>query len=356
MKRGLSFIMLLALVCSLAFSGGQQEQADAVTVAIMMPTKEQPIWSAQGELIKEQMEAKGYKTILEFAEDIAELQLSQVENAITRGADYLIMGSVDSYAVTDTVQKAREAGVAVIASDRLIMNTEAVDYYVTFDLFRLGEIQGEYIVSALGLDKGEKGPFNLEIFSGSPDDPNSIPFYEGAMSKLQPFLDKGSLIVKSGQTGLDVTGTLKWDGSKAQSRLDNIIGAYYTDSKIDAVLAAADCLAMGVISSLSSFGYGKSDDLPFPVVVGQDCEIPAIKSIIAGEQSMSVFLDQFVLSEKMANLVAALEAGEPVVPDTTYNNNVFDVPTLLYEPVLVDINNYDLLIERGFYTREDLGL
>lgn len=331
------------------------QSGDKAMVALLMPTKEQPIWAAYGERLVEAFEGAGYATSLEFAEDLTERQVSQIENAVLKGAKYVVLASVDSYAVSDAVEKAKANGATIIACDRLIMNTEAVDYYVTFDLFRMGEIQGEYIESALGLDQG-KGPFNLEIFSGSPDDPNSIPFYDGAMSVLQPYLDSGKLVVRSGQTTLAVTGTLKWDSANAQSRMDNILSSYYSDGdKVDAVLAAADCLSLGIISSLDSMGYGQSDDMPFPVVVGQDCEITAIKSILSGKQSMSVFLDAVVLADKVLTLVAALEAGQEPVIDTTYNNDVIDVPTALYEPVLITADNYTILIERGFYTEEDLA-
>ncbi len=324
-------------------------------VAFLMPTKEQPIWAAYGTRLVEAFENAGYLTSLEYAEDSTERQVSQVENALLKGAKYIILASVDSYAVSDVTEKAKADGATIIACDRLIMNTEAVDYYLTFDLVRMGEIQGEYIESALGLADG-KGPFNLEIFSGSPDDANSIPFYEGAMSVLQKYIDSGKLVVRSGQTSLDVTGTLKWDSATAQSRMDNILSSYYSSGeKVDAVLAAADCLALGIISSLDSMGYGQSADMPFPVVVGQDCEITAIKSILAGKQSMSVFLDPVVMSGKMVELVGALAAGGKPETQTTYNNDMIDVPTVLYDPVLVTKDNYDILIDRGFYTEEDLA-
>jgi putative multiple sugar transport system substrate-binding protein len=173
------------------------------------------------------------------------------------------------------------------------------------------------------------------------------------MSILKPYIDSGKLVVKSGQIGLDVTGTLKWDSATAQSRMDNIISSYYNDENLDAVLVAADCLALGVISSLNSLGYGSADK-PFPVITGQDSELTAIKYILEGKQSMTVFLDAKLLSEKMLALVSDLEAGKTITQDTTYNNGAKDVPTLLYDPVLITKDNYQLLVERGFYTEDDL--
>ena len=356
MKRMLSLILAcMLIVLSLAGCAGTAAPTDSskTKVGLCMPTKEQPIWIAQGERLTEAFEAAGYEVVIEYAEDVVERQITQIENMLLKGCKYLVIAAVDGYAISDAVKKAKESGATVIASDRLIMNTTDVDYYMTFDLVRMGEIQGEYIEKALGLKDG-KGPFTLEIFSGSPDDPNSIPFYEGAMNILQPYIDSGMLVVKSGQTTLDVTGTLKWDSATAQARMDNILSSYYTDQKLDAVLVAADCLALGVISSLNSLGYG-SDEKPFPVITGQDCELTAIKYILEGKQSMTVFLDAQLLSEKMVALVSDLEAGKEITPDTTYNNDAKEVPTLLYDPVLIDKDNYTLLIDRGFYTADDLN-
>ena len=269
MKRMLS-LTLACLMILLSFAGcaGAKTASDPSkpVVGLCMPTKEQPIWIAQGKRLTEAFEAAGYKVEIEYAEDVVERQITQIENMLLKGCKYLVIAAVDGYAISDAVKKAKESGATVIASDRLIMNTADVDYYMTFDLVRMGEIQGEYIESALGLKDG-KGPFTLEIFSGSPDDPNSIPFYEGAMSILQPYIDSGKLVVKSGQVSLDVTGTLKWDSATAQSRMDNILSSYYTDTKLDAVLVAADCLALGVISSLNSLGYGSAEK-PFPIITG----------------------------------------------------------------------------------------
>lgn len=354
MKKLLSLILacMMILLALTGCAGTAAGTSGKTKVGLAMPTKEQPIWIAQGERLTEAFEAAGYEVVLEYAEDVAERQITQVENMLLKGCKYLIIASVDGYAVSDVVKKAKASGATVIASDRLIMNTTDVDYYMTFDLVRMGEIQGEYIETALGLKDG-KGPFTLEIFSGSPDDPNSIPFYDGAMSILKPYIDSGKLVVKSGQIGLDVTGTLKWDSATAQSRMDNIISSYYNDENLDAVLVAADCLALGVISSLNSLGYGSADK-PFPVITGQDSELTAIKYILEGKQSMTVFLDAKLLSEKMLALVNDLEAGKTITPDTTYNNGTKDVPTLLYDPVLITKDNYQLLIERGFYTEDDL--
>ena len=353
-KRIISIIMIVVLSFSLFAVTGCTKKDSKTLVGIFMPTKEQPIWAAQGKQLDSGFKAAGYDVILEYAEDTAERQISQIENAITKGAKYLLIAAVDSFALTDVCKKAKEEGITIISCDRLIMNTKNVDYYVTFDMERLGEIQGEAIEKALDLKSGA-GPFNMEIFSGSPDDNNIVPFYEGFMNIIKPYLDNKQLVVKSGQIDLAVTGILKWDSATAQSRMDNLLGAYYADDKVDVIYSMADCLSLGIISSLTSFGYG-SGDLKFPVITGQDSELTAVKSIIEGKQTMTIFLDSKISAEKALSVVKSLDADTSVASDSTYNNGVFDVPTLLYDPVEIDASNYMVLVDRGFYTKEDLGI
>jgi putative multiple sugar transport system substrate-binding protein len=329
--------------------------AGGKNVTILMPTNDLAIWSAQGEELVKALNAAGFTTRLEYAENVIERQVAQIENAITTGADYIVIAPIDSAAISDACEKAKQEGIYVIANDRLILNTEAVDYYITFDLFTLGVMQGEYIEKALGLDTGNKGPFNMEIFSGSPDDPNAQIFYDGEMSILRKYIDSGVLVVKSGQDTFARTATPNWDTATAQARMDNLLGAYYTNDKVDVILAANDSTALGAISSLSSLGYGVKAGLDFPIITGQDCEIPAIKAIKEGKMSMSVFLDAAVLSEKVVEVITAIDTGKEVAVDTTYFNNVKEVPTIMYDPVLIDINNWELLIERGLYTAEELN-
>ena len=329
--------------------GGNEKQI----VGILMPTKEQTIWSIQGDRLVAGYQAAGYDTLIEYAEDSPEDQVMQIENMITKGADVLVIVAVDGAALTDACEKAKAEGILVIAEDRLITNTDAVDFYVTFDLFKMGQLQGEHIEAALDL-KNAAGPFNLEIFSGSQDDPNAKLFYDGAMSILKPYIDSGKLVVKSGQVEYDVTAIKGWATEEATNRMDNLLSGYYADDKLDAVLVAADCLAMGVIPSLENAGYG-AGDLAFPVVTGQDAELAAIKSIKAGKQSMTAFLDAAKLVEIIVPLTTDLLAGKEVTPTSTYNNEVKDVPALTYEPLAITAENADYLVEIGFYTEADLA-
>jgi putative multiple sugar transport system substrate-binding protein len=352
MKRLLVFALLL-IVAFMGWAEGAQESGDDSTmVAFLLPTRELPIWLAQGEQLEATFDEAGYETKVEFAEGVVERQVSQIENAMLQGADYLVIAGVDPFALSGAVERAKEQGATVIANDRLIMNTEAVDYYVTFDLFRLGEMQGQFIEEELGLDDGEEGPFTMEIVSGSPDDPNAQVFYDGQMSVLRPYIEEGVLNVKSGQVAFRDTATPKWESSAAQARMENVLGAYYSDDVLDVVLAANDSTALGTISALKSLGYG-SDSRPFPIITGQDSELTAVKSILRGEQSMTVFLDAKELSERVLDVVNALEDGDQPETSTTFDNEVKEVPTVLYEPVIVTEDNWEIVIERGLYSEED---
>ena len=328
---------------------------DKGTVGIAMPTKSSARWIDDGNNIVKQLEAAGYGTDLQYADDDIPNQLSQIENMVTKGVKVLVIAAIDGTTLSDVLQKAHDAGIKVIAYDRLIRDSANVDYYATFDNFQVGVLQATSIVDALGLKDG-KGPFNIELFGGSPDDNNAFFFYDGAMSVLQPYIDSGKLVVKSGQTGMDKVGTLRWDAATAQARMDNLLSANYTDAKVDAVLSPYDGLSIGIISSLKGVGYGTPDQ-PLPVVSGQDAEVPSVKSIIAGEQHSTVFKDTRELAKVTVAMVDAVMSGkEPEVNDTkTYDNGVKVVPSYLLKPVAVDKTNYEkVLVEGGYYTADQL--
>jgi putative multiple sugar transport system substrate-binding protein len=231
-------------------------------------------------------------------------------------------------------------GVSVIAYDRLIMNTPNVDYYATFDNFKVGVIQGQYIESRLGLKAG-KGPYNIELFAGSPDDNNALFFFNGAMSILQPYIDSGKLVIPSGQKNFTTIAIQSWDSGRAQARMDNLITANYAKGKkLDVILSPNDSLAIGIVASLKNNGYGTAAK-PYPVLTGQDCDKANVKAIINGQQSMSVFKDTRDLAAQVVEMVDAIMSGKTVpVNDTkTYNNGVKVVPSYLCTPVFVDKNN-----------------
>lgn len=328
--------------------------ADKGTVGIAMPTKASARWIDDGNNIVKQLQAAGYGTDLQYGDDDIPNQLSQIENMVTKGAKVLVIASIDGTTLSDVLQKAHDAGIKVIAYDRLIRDSGNVDYYATFDNFQVGVLQAGSIVDGLGLKDG-KGPFNIELFGGSPDDNNAFFFYDGAMSVLQPYIDSGKLVVKSGQTGMDKVGTLRWDPATAQPAWTTC-SANYTDAKVDAVLSPYDGLSIGIISSLKGVGYGTAAQ-PLPIVTGQDAEIPSVKSIIAGEQHSTIFKDTRELAKVTVAMVDAVMSGkEPEVNDTkTYDNGVKVVPSYLLKPVAVDKTNYkQILVDSGYYSEDKL--
>ncbi len=328
---------------------------DKPTVGIAMPTKSSARWIDDGNNMVKYFQEKGYKTDLQYAEDDIPNQLAQIENMVTKNDKVLVIAAIDGTTLTDVLQKAAEQGVKVIAYDRLIRNSPNVDYYATFDNFQVGVLQASYIEKALGLKEG-KGPFNIELFGGSPDDNNAYFFYNGAMSVLQPYIDSGKLKVQSGQIGMDKVSTLRWDGAVAQARMDNLLSAYYGDKKLDAVLSPYDGLSIGIISSLKGVGYGSASQ-PMPVVTGQDAEVPSVKSILAGEQRSTVFKDTRELAKVTVGMVDDLLAGrKPQVNDTkTYDNGKKVVPSYLLKPVSVDASNWkQVLVDSGYYKESQI--
>jgi putative multiple sugar transport system substrate-binding protein len=339
-----------------ASTGGSPATGVGGLVGIAMPTKSSARWVADGDNLVKSLGELGYTTDLQFAEDDIPTQVSQIENMITKGAKVLIIAAIDGTTLTETLQKAADAGIKVLAYDRLINKSPNVDYYTTFDNFKVGVLQAESIEAKLDLERAP-GPFNIELFAGSPDDNNAGFFFNGAMSILQPYIDSGKLIVKSGQTEFpNQVGTLRWDGATAQARMDNILSSQYSDSRVDAVLSPYDGISRGIIASLKAVGY-YSADKPAPVVSGQDAELPSVKSILADEQTSTVFKDTRLLAAQAAKMADQMLKGETVeVNDTTtYDNTVKVVPSFLLDMVSVDKSNVQKeLVDSGYYTADQL--
>src|SRR3569623_689913 len=321
----LSKIILSAVVVSaVALSSAAAFAADKGLVGVLMPTKTSQRWINDGDAVKSQLEAKGYTVDLQYAQDDIANQLSQLENEITKGPKALIIASIDGTTMSDALQKAADAGIVVVAYDRLIKKPPAVDYYTTFDNFGVGVIQANSLVKGLKERFPNTKPWNVELFGGSPDDNNAFFFYNGAISVLQPLIDDGSIKIKSGQTGMDKVGTLRWLAATAQARMDNLLSAYYSDgSRGDGGLAPYDGLSRGITASLRAVGYGTADQ-PWPIVTGQDAETASVKLLITGEQYSTVFKDTRALAKATVELVdKVLSGGKPDGLDTkTYNNDV----------------------------------
>ncbi|QOL82751.1 multiple monosaccharide ABC transporter substrate-binding protein [Pseudooceanicola spongiae] len=338
--------LVASTAVALMLTGGVQ----AETIGIAMPTKSSARWISDGAAMVKQFEEAGYETDLQYAEDDIPNQLAQIENMITKGVDVLVIAAIDGTTLSNALENAHFADIKVIAYDRLIRDSEYVDYYATFDNFKVGVQQATSLVDGLKERFGD-GPYNVELFGGSPDDNNAYFFYNGAMSVLQPLIDAGTVVIVSGQTGMEKVGTLRWDGAVAQARMDNLLSAYYTDKKVNAVLSPYDGLSIGILSSLKGVGYG-SGDVKMPIVSGQDAELQSVKSIIAGEQYSTIFKDTRELARVTVGMVNALVNGtEPEINDTkTYDNGKKIVPSYLLEPVAVDATNWkEILIGSGYY-------
>jgi putative multiple sugar transport system substrate-binding protein len=349
--RTIGLALSLAGLATLASNGGAAAQEKG-TVGIAMPTKSSARWIDDGNNMVKALKEKGYGADLQYAEDDIPNQLSQVENMVTKGVKALVIAAIDGTTLSDVLKQAKAKGVIVIAYDRLIRDTPNVDYYATFDNFQVGVLQAQSIEQKLGLKDG-KGPFNIELFGGSPDDNNAYFFYNGAMSVLKPYIDSGKLVVASGQMGMDKVATLRWDGATAQARMDNLLSAYYGKKHVDAVLSPYDGLSIGIISSLKGVGYGSADQ-PMPVISGQDAEVPSIKALLRGDQYSTIFKDTRDLAKVAAAMVdSALNKQQVEVNDTkTYNNGVKVVPSYLLKPVVVDKSNWEkVLVDSGYYKK-----
>ena len=321
-------------------------------VGVAMPTKDLQRWNQDGSNMEAQLKEAGYEVDLQYASNDIPTQVSHIENMINSGCELLVIASIDGDSLGTVLEQAKEKNIPVIAYDRLIMNSDAVTYYATFDNYMVGTKQGEYIKEKLDLDNAD-GPFNIELVTGDPGDNNARFFFGGAMDVLQPYIDAGKLVVKSGQTDFETVATANWSTETAQSRMDAIISANYADgTKLDAVLCSNDSTALGVTNSLEANYTGE-----WPIITGQDCDIANVKNMIAGKQSMSIFKDTRTLASKVVEMVdAVMKGGEAPVNDTeTYDNGTGVIPSYLCEPVFADASNYkELLVDSGYYTEADL--
>lgn len=373
-KKFFASLMAMVMVFGLAACGGSSEPAAEGDTAeggaggkigVSMPTQSLQRWNQDGSNMKAELEAEGYEVDLQYAGDNdIPTQVSQIENMIAGGCEVLVVAAIDGSSLTTALQGAAEKGIPVIAYDRLIMDSEAVSYYATFDNYKVGQMQGQYIVDALDLENAE-GPFNIELVTGAPDDNNVNFFFGGAMDVLQPYIDSGKLVVPSGQTEKAQCATANWSTEEAQKRFENIIssvGYGPNGVKLDAVLCSNDSTSYGVQNALQAAGY-TADNMP--IITGQDCDKPNVKNIVSGLQSMSVFKDTRTLAEKVVGMVDAIMKGtEPEINDTetydngteTYDNGTGVIPSYLCDPVVVTVDNYkEMLIDSGYYTEADIA-
>ena len=375
MKKFLSMMLALAMVLALVACGAETtpatEAAPAATeaateaapaeqvgegkvVGIAMPTQSSERWINDGANMKKQLEAKGYEVILQYAEDDVQMQVSQIENMVAQQVDCLVIASIDSVALTGVEQQAKEAGIPVIAYDRLLMQTDAVSYYASFDNEGVGRAIAEYVEKKLDLANTTE-TYTIEFFMGSPDDNNAVLLYNGIMKVIQKYLDNGTLVCKTGKVAFEDNCTLRWSQETAQKNCEDALAGFYADEDLDICMTAYDGLAYGCRSALEGAGYTAEN---WPLITGQDAELMAVKNIIGGYQTMSIAKDTRLLAEKCVTMVdAVLTGSEPEINDTTtYDNGVFVVPSYLCTPVAVDAENYtEVLIDTGYYTAEQVN-
>jgi len=344
-------------------SGSSSTDNKGALVGVLMPNKTSTRWIHDGDAVKAGLEKLGYKVQLDYANDNIPTQVQQLSNDITKGAKVLIVASIDGTALSDQLDTAGKKGVKVIAYDRLINGNKNVDYYTTFDNYKVGVDQATSLLTGLGLVDADgkktdkKGPINIELFAGSPDDNNATFFFNGAMATLKPYIDDKTLVVKSGQTGFQQVATQQWDANRAKQRMQNLLAkSYSSGTKVQGILSPYDGISIGIISALTGAGYGGSGT-KLPVITGQDAEVPSVKSIIAGQQYSTIYKDTRQLADESVKMANDLLTGKkPEVNDTkSYNNKVKVVPSYLFQPVVVTKDNYKkVLVDSGYYSDSDL--
>lgn len=380
MKKFLALAMALVMVLALAACGGSGNDTPGAdgsntpaadggdapagdqvgagkTIGIAMPTQSSERWINDGANMKAKLEALGYTVQLQYAEDDPQAQVSQIENMVSQQVDCIVIAAVDEGTLTGVEAQAKEAGIPIIAYDRLLKNTDAVLYYASFDNEGVGTAIGEYIKAAKDLEGARQAgeSYTIEFFMGSPDDNNAVLLHKGIMGVLEEYLNDGTLVCKTGRTSFDETCILRWSQETAQQWCENYLSGFYADEPLDIACSAFDGFSYGIRSALESAGYTSEN---WPLITGQDAELMAVKNIISGHQTMSIYKDTRLLAEKCVGMINAVISGtEPEINDTTtYDNGVFVVPSYLCTPVAVDVNNYEeIIVEGGYYTADQLA-
>jgi putative multiple sugar transport system substrate-binding protein len=355
MKRVLAIVVLFMLLFSMAACAGSGSKSGKTLIGISMPTRTAERWITEGEIMRDKLVEAGYDVDLQYANDQVPDQVSQIENMITKGAKFLIICPIDGESLSDPLATAKKQNIQVLAYDRLIMKTADIDYFVGFDSVAIGNIMGDSLMRGIGADSAS-GPLYIELFAGSLDDSNTPYYFDGAMEKIQPYLDSGKVIVKSGQTSLNEVATPGWDGLAAQNRMQNLLSAHYTTDTLAGALSPYDGISLGIIGALKAVNYGGAGK-PMPAVTGQDCELPSLISIWNDEQYSSIFLDLPFLGGRAVEVAIAMLEGKNIAVSTTYNNEVKEVDAYLADAnELTKATIPQFFFDRGTYTEADLKL
>ena len=355
----LALAALFVVGCTPKKSGG--DGAGKGLIGVVMPTRSEERWNKDGNAVKEGLEKLGYAVDLQFSDDDIPTQTRQIDDMITKGVKVLVIASIDGSALSNQLANAAASKIPVISYDRLLMQSPNVDYYVSFDNYKVGGQMGDILVTGLNLDQATAAkPVIIELFAGSPDDNNSVGFYQGAVDKLKPYFDKGIIKVPSGQIDRAVVGTLRWDAAEAQKRMENLLSAYYSGNTVlNGILSPYDPISLSTLEACKNVGYGKTPDKPLPIVGGQDCIVASCKSILAGEQYATILKDTRTLGAATVQLVDDIMQGKTIagLDTTSYNNGAKVVPSLLLDSVIVTKDNLkQTVVDTGYHSAAELGL
>jgi putative multiple sugar transport system substrate-binding protein len=333
-------------------------------VGIILPTTTEPRWLQDEARFQEAFDAAGIEVEILFSEGDVATERANVEDLITKGVQVIIYTPHDSTAAGAAAEVARDAGVKVVSYDRLITDTDAVDYYVTFDSIAVGEAQGQYLVDNAS---GTGNP--LYLYAGAATDNNAFLFFEGAWNVLQPKIADGTFVIKNSSQAealqdkaeltrdemADIIGqvTTEWDFDTAKSLAEANLTVATAEDKGDVfILAPNDGTARAIADT-----FAADSDVSSYVVTGQDAEIASVQYIIDGKQSMTVLKDTRTLSADAIAAAAAFLAGDTPPETNTYNNGVIDVPAKPSEVVTVDQSNVqEAIIDSGYWDADEFTL
>lgn len=360
MKKQVVMTLAAALAVG-AFAVPACAEEGAQKIGISMPTQSLERWNRDGAYLQEQFEAAGYEVEVTYADNKNDQQNNDIQNLLADDVDILIVAAVDGSGLEQSLKEAAEKEIPVISYDRLILS-EATSYYVSFDNYTVGTLQGQYVVDTLDLDNVD-GPFNIELTAGDPADNNAGYFFQGAMDVIQPYIDEGKLVVVSGQTDFDSVATEQWNTDTAMERMQNILASYYADgTQLDVALCSNDSTALGVTRAIESDYAGDNT----VIITGQDGDVENLANIIDGKQSMTVY--KAVANEAVVTLDLAEAILNGETPDETlisdewgfecaYDTESYsavdgvNTPSYLLVPTVVTSENLEsALVEPGYYT------
>ena len=366
--------LVLAMAAAMAITScavpafASDDAAGGGKIGISMPTQSLERWNRDGSYLEEQFKAAGYDVELTYSDNETDRQVNDIQNLISDGVNLLVIAAIDGEALNTVMDEAADAGIPVIAYDRLI-KSDAVSYYISFDNYTVGTLQGQYVIDTLDLDNAGDKTYNIEFTAGDPADNNAGYFFNGAYDTLKPYLDAGTLNVVSGQTDFDSVATAQWDTQTALERMQNILASYYADgTQLDVALCSNDSTALGVTQAIESDYAGKNDVL----ITGQDGDEANLANIVDGKQSMTVY--KAVANEAVVtlDLAKAMLAGDTVDEslieksgwdfECAYDTESYETsegnkcPSFLLVPTVVTKDNLqEALVDPGYYTMDDDG-